>query len=90
MTNERRTLMLMVMDGHPSVPALLYHLDRFRRCDDMLRWLIRNQLTGAKFLEWVRHEHGGSILKAGAFVLQRLARDHSMPRIIGGRDYLLS
>ncbi len=83
-------LMLIVMDDHPAAPPLLYHVDRFRRCDEILRWLINNYLIGRKFVEWVRHEHGNSILRAGAHVLMKIDRDRVIKPVIGGRDYILN
>lgn len=90
MTEERRTMMLMVAQDHPAAPPYLWHLNRFRRCDQILSWLIRNELTGMKFIQWVRNDHGGSILNAGAAVLQKLDRESGPRKIIGGKDYLLS
>lgn len=90
MTEERRTMMLLIAEHHPAAPPYLYHLDRFRRCDEILRWLLKNKLTGMRFVQWVRNDHAGSILKAGADVLRRLDREAGPRAIIGGKDYLLS
>lgn len=90
MNEERRRLMLEVNQGHPAGPPYLYHLDRFKRCDEILRWLIRNKITGERFIGWVRGEYEGSILRAGAAALQAIDRESGPRKIIGGKDYLLS
>jgi hypothetical protein len=71
-TEERKQLMLEVMDGHPKLPEHLVHINRFERCDEILRWLIKNEITGARFVEWVRFEHRGSVLQACNTILAGL------------------
>lgn len=90
MTEARRMLMLIIIDDHPSIPAMLYHIDRFHRCDEICRWLINNHLIGKKFIDWVRFEHKNSILSAGAFVLSKLEKAPAPRPVIGIKDYRLN
>lgn len=83
-------MMLLVAEEHPAAPPYLWHLDRFRRCDQILRWLLQNKLTGMRFIQWVRNDHEGSILQAGGYVLQKLDNERGLRKVIGGVDYLLS
>jgi tRNA A37 threonylcarbamoyladenosine biosynthesis protein TsaE len=88
MSEERRILHLMVMDGDASAAPLLYHLDKYRRADELLKWLIRNGLTGRRFVEWVKCEHGNSVLKAGAYLLMKIEHEKKTRPVLIGDDYL--
>lgn len=89
MTENRRQLLLQICDGHPGLPPYLYHLTRFRRCDEILGWLVQNRITGKRFLEWVVGEHNRSILNAGAQVIARLEREKKSRPILADQDYLI-
>lgn len=79
--------MLRVMDGNPMVPPFLHYLDRFHKCDAMLKWLIDSRLTGNDFMAWVRSpEIKGSMLEVSREILRRMERAQETRAILYGRD----
>jgi hypothetical protein len=90
MTPRRRALMMRVMDSKPEILPYLHFLDRFARCDDILRWLIENRLTGQSFLEWAKQSFDISMMNMASFVLKRVEKDNSrdIRPIIMGKDFL--
>jgi hypothetical protein len=89
MTQVRRELILRFCDDRTDVFPFAFHLNAMVRCDEILRWLIKNRITGKHFLDWVRFHHNYSILKAAAFVMKEIDRNAELRPIIGGKDYLL-
>lgn len=84
-------MMLTVAHGHPRAPFLLWQLDTIAaRSKDIrvcllpiLHWLIRNRLTGEKFVQWVDHDHQGSVLLMTAHVRMKISKDQEMKKIYG-------
>ena len=87
MTPKRRALMFKVMDDKEEILSYLYHLNSFVRCDDILKWLIDNKLTGKEFLSWAKFHFGVSILELASFVLAQIDK-HRKPGIFFGKDVL--
>lgn len=83
--------MLQVAGNYPDQRILhvLYHFDRLRRCDEVLRWLIANRFTGKQLLDWMDAEHGSSMLKTASHVIARVNKEGIRP-IVAQRDYLLA
>lgn len=90
MTNARRDLMHLVMGGQTEISVILYHFDRYRRCDDMLKWLIANHLTGREFVAWMDFHFGRSILRAAGHILMRIGKESQPQAVKVGRDYLVA
>lgn len=92
MTPQRRALFFRVLADYQPVEELLpilQHLDAFRRCDEMLAWLIANRITGKQLHLWMAFQHQRSMLKMAAYILQRLNRDPAPKPILVGVDYLV-
>lgn len=85
MTPVRRDLMLMVTDGTAGVLPYMHFFDQFYRCDDMLRWLIRQRLVGKEFMAWAAFRIGRSMLDVAKYVLAEMDREDVKP-VIFGRD----
>lgn len=85
MTGLRRELMHRVLDGEQRLLPVLHFLDQFKRCDDMLRWLIRSRLTGWNFWHWSQGQFGRSLDGMARFILSQLEKDEERP-VFYGRD----
>lgn len=72
MTSIRRELMFRVMDDQQEMLPYLHFLDRFHKCDSMLRWLIANGLTGKAFLKWSKENFQFSMLEMARFVIKQI------------------
>lgn len=80
--------MLRVMMGNSEVLPYLYHFDSYRRCEQMLNWLIKNQLTGKEFLAWVKFHFNVSMLEVGRFILAQIDHEKGHRPVLLGRDIL--
>lgn len=89
MTHTRRNLFLMVIgDCQTSEMLRFAHLlETFRHIDPLLTWLVRNKITGQKFINWVNFEHCGCVFAAGRTVLEKL---HHPVKMIDGYDVSFS
>jgi hypothetical protein len=54
MSQLRRQLLLAVVDDQPGLAEQLYVFTQFVRCDELLSWLIDNNITGKNFQDWVK------------------------------------
>jgi hypothetical protein len=90
MTPIRRQMMLKIADDDLRTLRYLYVFDQFVHCDAILQWIIRNELVGKKFLEWIEGEYAGSPLRAGAAVAARVNGEREARPVIAGRDFRLS
>ena len=50
--DNRKILILKVCEGLPDVAPLVYPIESFTRRVEMYEWLIRNKITGAKFVQF--------------------------------------
>lgn len=67
--------MFQVMEDLAMILPILYHLDQYHRCDEMLLWLIKNNLTGQKFLDWFKFECHSSFLSMSKNILSRVEKN---------------
>lgn len=87
MSAVRRGLMLTVHDGCGETLPYLFRMQDLQRCDEVLGWLCRNNITGKVFLSWMRLEQGDSILKASSYILMKLNRDKEARPLFAGKDW---
>ena len=85
---ERRLKMLKVIDGHPGLPTVMFHWHKFRRCDEILDWLLLNRMTGNTLFAWLRGEFEMGTLSMARFILMKIDKEKEERPILVGRDYL--
>lgn len=88
MNEYRRELLFRVLDDEPKLLPTLHQLDHYVRCDDMLRWLIQNRLTGKNLLSWMNLYFPKSILNMPEFILFKIKKDLEQKPVVYGKDYL--
>jgi hypothetical protein len=81
-----RDLMLEVWDGDRRVLPHLHRMENVVRLEEVLVWLVRQRITGSRFIGWLKEEQGGSLLKAISFILQKVNRDLVARPLIHGKD----
>ena len=86
MNNQKREMFLMIADGNMCTLPILYHFDKLSRCNDVLNYLLRNRITGDKFITLFK-ECNNSILTMASEILKRINKDLQRKEIIGGKDY---
>ena len=81
-SEERRRLMLTIWAGHrPMIEVLgrMHWLDantfNEERVNQGLRWLIRNKLTGTRFVEFFKNECGASDLNFYTTLISKLEKE---------------
>ena len=88
MTPRRRELFFKVVDDDQRALPILHHANRLTRCDDILTWLVENNLTGRRFVDFFLLNEA-SILKTYQEVLKRINKDKIIQPIFAGRDYIV-
>jgi hypothetical protein len=79
--------MFAVMEDRTESVRVMHLMDGHVLCDEMLRWLVRNRLTGVRLLEWLRFEHRGSVFGAMKYLVMRVERERKVRPVIAGIDY---
>lgn len=89
----RRELFLRIWSGHANVHAIvtrLFYLDvhfPVARLDAALRWLIRNSLTGDRFLQFVDGDCAGSNLELHRKLIAATEKEKKTRPIFAGKDF---
>lgn len=87
MSPLRTNLMMKIIDGDHRIPPLMYNFDRLVRCDELLKWLVNNNLTGVNFLGFLL-ENSNSFLQTAAEITRRVDKDKICKPIFAGRDFI--
>ncbi len=87
-SEARRQLFLQVMDGDARLGAILFAWNDFARCDEILKWLIVNRITGKNLHAWLQQTFANSILKPVEFIVAKIDREPNYKPFIVGRDFL--
>lgn len=86
MNQKTRDLTLWVVDDCNDALPLVFQLSHYKRYDDILVWLIKNNLIGFEFVQWSKHLFGHSTLSMAKHILRLLHRDTEDRPILYGRD----
>lgn len=84
-------LYLQIRNGHSNVSSFAYYLEYLtfhmpeKMLEPALKWLVRNQLTGQKFLDFVQGECARSGLELIRNLTMRLEREKKV-RALTARD----
>lgn len=78
----------LAVTRHPNFMRHMAEILRYRKREEILQWLVLNNLTGDNFAAWLSVEHGESLLSAMAFVLMKLRNEKELQPVLAGRDYL--
>ena len=85
LTDQTRVLIFRTMDGVQSSEMLhlMSQVYNFTRCDDILRWLISNKITGYRLLSWFREDCHKSVLEMGSYILSMIKKQSKAPVLYG-------
>lgn len=75
------------MDNELALVPIMHQLSHYRDCKKFLRWLIRNRIIGHNLLEWVKIEHGNSVMGMVQFIVKFHNKDAENKSIILGKDW---
>lgn len=75
-----------VWDGEQRLRTLIEFLASFYRNEEILRYLLKENLTGRKLWDWMREEQGGSVMRVVQFVMMKLDKDLELKPIVFGKD----
>jgi len=89
-----RTLMLTIWNGDAKLesyaPAMHYLDCHFpeNKIELALAWLVKNNLRGKRFTDYLEHDCGGSFLELHRKLLQQVEKaTQDARRIMAGRDF---
>lgn len=92
MTNERRELFMRIIDNeveiHPIAMRLHYLSDHFNphKLDSALKWLVKNNAVGKRFVMWFNHVCSGSDLEM-VRVLNAVVDNAKLAPVIAGKNF---
>ena len=86
---ERINLGREVSNGIAGAVYFVMHLNaHYKRCDEILKWLIKHQLTGYTLLVWLKLEHQGSQLRAISLALKYIDHEKKPKLILLNKDFI--
>jgi hypothetical protein len=94
LSQARRKLFLTIWAGHAdthSITTRFHYLDCHfppAKLDAALSWLVRNRLTGQRFVEFVRHDCHNSNLEMHRKLLEKVDNQTDYIRIRYGKDFV--
>jgi hypothetical protein len=88
MTNSTRGLMHKAMDGVVTLTPIMHQLSRYKTCDNILRWLISNRITGHNLADFVKVQHENSIMSMVKFIVKNQTKSKEEKAIVLGKDWV--
>ena len=79
--------LLEIADGDARLTHACFHLNNFVYGPEIVRWLLRHGLKGARLHDWIKEKHDGSILEAVKAVVAQVNHSTKKPVLVG-KDYL--
>ena len=86
MSEETRALMFSVLDSDPRTIPILQVIYFCTNCDNILRWLKSNKITGTRLYDHLRFEAGNSPFTLIKQILSKVEREQKV-RILYGKDW---
>jgi len=86
MNDYRRRLIFQLASGYEEALIIIHSLECLKRRDEIYRWLIRNDVTGQKLIDFAK-EHKYSWNRMGKFVLGKIEKEKPKALYVG-RDVL--
>lgn len=87
-----KALFLKVWNGHNAFEEItphLHYLDVFfprAKIEEALKYLVKNNLTGKRFVEWFMMDCDGSQLEMHRELLKRVEKDREARRLFAQND----
>jgi len=82
-----KDLMQNVTDNSLELLPLMHQLSRYNDRNMILKWLIRNRITGVNLIEWLKIYHQNSIMNMVKFIVKSHNRDKEFKPIILNKDW---
>ncbi len=86
MTDFERGQILAVSEGSPATLPYCHHLYNMRRSQEIFSYLIKNRIVGKKFLEFVKVDCEGSIIKMQSLLLSKIEKENTIRPLYLKRD----
>lgn len=88
MTDRTRSLMLLVINDNPQLLPIMHQLLHYRHCDNFLRWLCLNKITGSNLIDWLKVCHNNSILNMVKFIIKSCEKNKELRPVMLGKDWI--
>ena len=87
MTTRKLIFKAMDEDPNPRLVHLMHDLSRYRHVDSMLRWLIKNNLTGNRLIQFLDHTFKSSTLNMVKHIIMKVNNEKSLRPVLYGKDW---
>jgi len=87
-SNRKRELMYKAYGGNPRANLILQFLDHHVRCEDILEWLVKNNIVGTELVTYHKHECHGSHLLMFETIVSKIDKKERTPTLLG-RDWIV-
>lgn len=88
MSAGRRERMMRVMDGDSRILPLLFEVQKYVKCDDILSWLIKSNITGVTLWDWYVNTHKASPLAMMGYVVNKIEQNRRFRQMYAGKDVI--
>ena len=87
MTTRKLMYKAMDNDPNPRLVHLMHDLSRYRHVDSMLRWLIRNNLTGNNLIQFLDYTFKSSILSMAKHIIMLVNKERKVAPVLYRKDW---
>lgn len=82
-----REKFLRLIDGNPDLMVIAHELYKYRYCEKLVDFLIKNKITGKQLQLWLNEEFNNSILSMVKFIVMRVNKNKEVEGVFAGRDW---
>lgn len=86
-TLRRTRLFQQVWKNQHGAEVILFQVHSHVRCDDILTWLLRNQITGKKLIEFFEDHCQKSFITMFQKIIKAIDRDLALKPVLAGKHY---
>jgi len=87
MTDTERAIMLTLIDDNMDAVPIIWRMTELTRHIAIFQYLIAQNITGKKFVQWYEHDHDKSILSIASWALKNIRGDLEKKPIYLGKDW---
>lgn len=87
MTPRQRDIVFKVADGNLDTLPILFNFMNYKRCDEILQWLLDNNFKGRNLIALVNREFSNQLLSTVKFILMKVDKETIMRPLFLGKDY---
>ena len=76
------------MNDNVLLAPIMHQISHYKYRDGILKWLINNNITGYNLVDWLKINHGNSVMGMVKFIIKHHNKEFEERPIILNKDWL--